>query len=133
VHLSGSITCPEAASACPGVVLIGGSGPSDRHNDGFFDELRAQLTAWGDYDPRGDLARLMTPTLAILGENDPLVPVRASAERYETTAASTGRLQETLIFPEADHRLRVTAGFAPGYLTRLSAWCQGPGAPPQPR
>jgi hypothetical protein len=288
VHLSGSITCPDAASACPGVVLIGGSGPSDRHNDGFFDALRthlasagvavlaydkrgtgksagawaaatvddlahdaaaavaalqahpgvaagavgvlghseggwvalrlcarlgtprhlivnscpavsfaesevsalttagaepgaaaallqqltaaartgcgyqqgqqilaayrhepwypllsaggftldsttwAQLTAWGDYDPGDDLARLKTPTLAIFGENDPLVPVRASIERYHQTAARTERPQQTLVFPGADHRLQVTAGFAPGYLTRLSTWCQEQGPPPRP-
>jgi hypothetical protein len=39
------------------VVLIGGSGPSDRHNDGFFDELRAHLSSAGvaalAYDKRG--------------------------------------------------------------------------------
>jgi pimeloyl-ACP methyl ester carboxylesterase len=93
----------------------------------------AQLTAWSDYDPCGDLARLTTPTLAIFGENDPLVPVRASVERYEKTAARTGRLQETLIFPGAGHRLQVTAGFAPGYLARLSAWCQDQGTSSQPR
>jgi pimeloyl-ACP methyl ester carboxylesterase len=286
VHLSGSVTCPDTGPGCPGVVLIGGSGPSDRHNDGYFDALRthlagagvavlaydkrgagrstgawatatvddlahdaaaavaalqahprvaagavgvlghseggwvalrlcarpgpgarprhlivnscpavsfaeaevsaltaagaepaaaaallqrltaaartgrdhhqgrqiiaayqhepwypllsaggfsldettwAQLTAWGDYDPHGDLGRLTTPTLAILGENDPLVPVRASVERYQQTAARTGRSQQTRVFPGADHRLQVTAGFAPGYLTRLSTWCHNQG------
>jgi pimeloyl-ACP methyl ester carboxylesterase len=285
VQLTGSITCPDAASACPGVVLIGGSGPSDRHNDGFFDAMRthlasagvavlaydkrgagtsggawatatvddlahdaaaalaalqahpgvaagavgvlghseggwvalrlcarlgaprhlilnscpavsfaesevsaltaagadpdaaaalleqliaatragrdhhegqrilaayqhepwypllsaggftldsstwAQLTAWGGYDPGDDLARLTTPTLAIFGENDPLVPVRASVERYQQTAARTARVQQTIVFHNADHRLQVTAGFAPGYLTRLSTWCRKQGSP----
>jgi uncharacterized protein len=280
VQLSGSITCPAAGGVGPGVVLIGGSGPSDRHNDGFFDALRAhlasagvvvlaydkrgagkstgawatatvddlahdaaaavaalrahprvapgavgvlghseggwvalrlcvrlgtpqhlilnscpavsfaqsevfalttagaepgaaatllqhlaaaaraghdyrhgqqiiaacqhepwyplvsaggfsldpitwaQLTAWADYDPRDDLTRLKTPTLAIFGENDPLVPVRASVQRYEQTAVSAGRYQQTLVFPGADHRLQVTGGFAPGYLTQLSTWCR---------
>jgi hypothetical protein len=283
VRLSGSITCPDTDSGYPGVVLIGGSGPSDRHNDGYFDALRthlasagvavlaydkrgagtstgawatatvddlahdaaaavaalqahprvaagtvgvlghseggwvalrlcaqrgtprylianscpavpfaesevsaltmagaepaaaaallrqltaaardgrdhhqgrqiiaayqhepwypllsaggftldedtwAQLAAWGDYDPHGDLARLTTPTLVILGENDPLVPVRASVERYQQTAARTGRSQQTCVFPGADHRLQVSAGFAPGYLTRLSTWCHDQG------
>jgi hypothetical protein len=92
----------------------------------------AQLTAWGDYDPGDDLTRLKTPTLAIFGENDPLVPVRASVERYRETAARTARSQQTLVFPGADHRLQVTASFAPGYLTRLSTWCQEQGTPPQP-
>jgi len=87
----------------------------------------AQLTAWADYDPCDDLTRLSTPTLAILGENDPLVPVRASVERYEETAARAARYQQTLVFPGADHRLQVTAGFAPGYLTQLSTWCQDHG------
>jgi pimeloyl-ACP methyl ester carboxylesterase len=57
VHLSGSVTCPDVVSACAGVVLIGGSGPSDRHNDGFFDALRAHLAGAGvavlAYDKRG--------------------------------------------------------------------------------
>lgn len=288
VHLSGSITCPDAAGACPGVVLVGGSGPSDRHNGGFFDTLRAhlagagvavlaydkrgagkstgawaaatvddlaydaaaavaalqahprvtgeavgvlghseggwvalrlcarldtsrhlimnscpavsfaesevfalttagaepeaaaallqqlaaaaragrsyqkgqqiiatyqhepwyplltgggftldsttwaQLTAWADYDPCDDLTRLKTPTLAIFGENDPLVPVRASVERYQETAVRIGRYQKTLVFPGAGHRLQVTAGFAPGYLTQLSTWCHDQGTSSRP-
>lgn len=288
VRLSGSITCPDAAGARPGVVLIGGSGPSDRHNDGFFDVLRthladagvavlaydkrgagkstgawaaatvddlaqdaaaavatlqahpgvaagavgvlghseggwvalrlcsrpktprhlmlnscpavsfaesevfalttdgaepgaaavllrrlteaaraghthrygqqiiaacqhepwypllsaggfaldpatwAQLTAWGDYDPYGDLTRLKVPTLAILGDNDPLVPVRASVERYEETAARAGRHQQTFVFPGAGHRLQVAGGLAPGYLARLSAWCRDQGTSSRP-
>jgi uncharacterized protein len=288
VRLSGFITWPDAADAGPGVVLIGGSGPSDRHNDGFFDELRthlgtagvavlaydkrgagqstgawaaatvddlaqdaaaavavlqaqprvaadgvgvlghseggwvalrlcarqgtprhlivnscpavsfaesevfaligagaepgaaaallqqltaaaraggsyqqgqqiiarhehepwhpllsasgftldsttwAQLTAWGDYDPGDDLTRLRTRTLAIFGENDPLVPVQASVERYEETAARTGRYQQTLVFPGADHRLQVSAGFAPGYLAQLASWCQDQGTSSRP-
>ena len=57
VRLSGTVTCPDAADPCPGVVLIGGSGPSDRHNDGFFDTLRAHLASAGvavlAYDKRG--------------------------------------------------------------------------------
>jgi pimeloyl-ACP methyl ester carboxylesterase len=92
----------------------------------------AQLTAWADYDPCDDLTRLSTPTLAILGENDPLVPVRASVERYEETAARAARYQQTLVFPAADHRLQATAGFAPGYLTQLSTWCQDHGTSAQP-
>jgi hypothetical protein len=35
VRLSATMTVPGPASASPGIVLIGGSGPSDRHNDGF--------------------------------------------------------------------------------------------------
>jgi pimeloyl-ACP methyl ester carboxylesterase len=282
VRLDGSISCPDAAEDCPGIVLIGGSGPSDRHNDGLFDEIGthlvsagvailaydkrgagqstgawatatvddlasdaaaavaalrshpgvaadrvgvlghseggwvalrlcarldsprhvivngcpavsfaesevfalttagadaavpllreliaaaradsglvrgqqimasysgepwfpaltadgftmdaagwAQLTAWAGYDPGDDLARLTTPTLAIFGADDPLAPVRASVERYEETAASTGRVQRAVVFPGADHRLRVSGDFATGYLDQLSSWCKTPGA-----
>jgi uncharacterized protein len=57
VQLSGSITCPGGVSSCPGIVLISGSGPSDRQNDGFFDALRAHLNRAGlavlGYDKRG--------------------------------------------------------------------------------
>jgi hypothetical protein len=35
VRLNATITVPGPASASPGIVLIGGSGPSDRHSDGF--------------------------------------------------------------------------------------------------
>jgi pimeloyl-ACP methyl ester carboxylesterase len=84
----------------------------------------AQLTAWADYDPCDDLTRLKTPTLAIFGENDSLGPVRASIDRYQQTAASAGRYQQSIVFPGAGHRLQVTAGgFAPGYLAQLSTWC----------
>jgi uncharacterized protein len=284
VRLSGTITCPDTVPVCPGLVLIGGSGPTDRHNDGFFDALRthltdvgvavlgydkrgagkstgewatattddlardaaaavavlrahprvaadtvgvlghseggwvalrlcarigavrhlivnscpavsfvesevfaliaagaepdtaaalmwrltmaaraghdhrqgqrivsdyqnepwypsatagfeldsatwAQLSAWGDEDPADDLVRLKTPTLAVFGGNDPLTPVQASVARYEETAANAGRHQQIVVFPDADHRLRITDGFAPGYMERLSAWCWEHGIP----
>jgi pimeloyl-ACP methyl ester carboxylesterase len=73
----------------------------------------AQLTAWAGYDPRDDLIRLKTPTLAIFGENDPLVPIRASIERYEETAARTARYQQTLVFPRAGHRLQAPQALPP--------------------
>jgi pimeloyl-ACP methyl ester carboxylesterase len=57
VRLSATITVPGPASASPGIVLIGGSGPSDRHNDGFFDLLRDHLVNAGvavlAHDKRG--------------------------------------------------------------------------------
>jgi uncharacterized protein len=57
VRLSATMTVPGPASASPGIVLIGGSGPSDRHNDGFFDLLRDHLAHSGvavlAYDKRG--------------------------------------------------------------------------------
>lgn len=286
VRLSGTITCPDTASVSPGMVLIGGSGPSDRHNDGLFDALRehlagvgvavlaydkrgvgkstgawpaatvgelaqdaaaavatlrahprvaagavgvlgnseggwvalrlcaqpgaprylilnscpavsfaesavfaltrvgveqgvatalvrqltaavragrgyqegqriidayqdepwyavlravgftvdgtvwSQLSAWGDHDPHDDLVRLKIPTLAIFGRSDPLVPIQASIAACDETAARTARPQQTVVFPDADHQLRIATGFAPGYLACLSNWCREQGAPP---
>jgi uncharacterized protein len=99
--------------------------------DGFtLDEVTwAQFSAWAGFDPASDLARLETPTLAIFGESDPLTPVQASVARHHETAARTGRLQHTVVFAGADHRLRTSAGFAPGYLDLLSRWCHKPGMP----
>jgi uncharacterized protein len=284
VRLSGTITFPSTASASPGIVLIGGSGPSDRHNDGFFDALRdhlasagvavlaydkrgagrsggewapatvddlaadaaaavavlqvhprvaagtvgvlghseggwvalrlcawrgtprflimnscpavsfaesevyalaragagqdrvaalmqqltaavqaghgyqagqrilascqdqewypalaaggfsldattwSQLGAWGQYDPGGDLDQLTTPTLAVFGGDDPLVPLQASIARLRETAGRTARPQQIAVFPGADHRLQAGARLAPGYLASLSNWCQEPPA-----
>jgi alpha-beta hydrolase superfamily lysophospholipase len=57
VLLDGTIAFPEAPGRHRGIVLIGGSGPSDRHNDGFFDALNEHLVAAGlvtlVYDKRG--------------------------------------------------------------------------------
>jgi pimeloyl-ACP methyl ester carboxylesterase len=57
VLLDGTIALPDTPGRHRGLVLIGGSGPSDRHNDGFFDALSEQLVAAGlvtlAYDKRG--------------------------------------------------------------------------------
>jgi len=57
VRLGGTITLPGGRGPFPGAVLIGGSGPSDRHNGGFFDVLTGHLVASGvaslAYDKRG--------------------------------------------------------------------------------
>jgi pimeloyl-ACP methyl ester carboxylesterase len=57
VRLSGTIAWPEGAMRCPGVVLVGGSGASDRHNGGLFDALAQRLVETGvavlRYDKRG--------------------------------------------------------------------------------
>lgn len=82
------------------------------------------LRAWGSYDPLEDLSRVTSPTLVILGDEDALVPVEASVARYEATAHAAGRLQEIVVFAEADHRLHRsrTGDLAPGYLAKLSEW-----------
>ena len=55
--LSGSIVASDADAPAPGLVLVGGSGPADRHNGGYFDALVDDLAASGlvvlVYDKRG--------------------------------------------------------------------------------
>ena len=69
--------------------------------DGFSLDAAAwsQLGAWGQYDPGPDLDQLTTPTLAIFGGNDPLVPIHASIARLRDTAGRTARLQQITVFP----------------------------------
>ncbi|QKV80391.1 S9 family peptidase [Amycolatopsis sp. Hca4] len=57
VVLAGTLTVPNRGVPAPGVVMVGGSGPSDRSNDGFFLPIRRQLVEAGlvvlSYDKRG--------------------------------------------------------------------------------
>jgi uncharacterized protein len=45
VRLSGTVWEPDREMAVSRVVLVGGSGPADRTNDGYFDALRDRLLA----------------------------------------------------------------------------------------
>ena len=91
---------------------------------------KSVVRSWGDYDPGPDLDQLTTPTLAIFGGNDPLVPVQASIARLRDTAGRTARLQQITVFPGAGHRLQAGISPAPGYLACLSTWSREP--PPGP-
>lgn len=57
VQLGGRLMRPDGPGRCPGLVLVGGSGPSDRDNDGFFEPLSEHLFSSGlavlKYDKRG--------------------------------------------------------------------------------
>lgn len=57
VRLSGSVLLPDGVRESSGLVLVGGSGPSDRHNGGLFDAIGAHLVRSGVavlvYDKRG--------------------------------------------------------------------------------
>ncbi|MCA1984663.1 alpha/beta hydrolase family protein [Nocardioides nematodiphilus] len=57
VSLSATISCPPGTGVVPGLVLVGGSGPADRHSGGFLDALRDHLVGAGTavlaYDKRG--------------------------------------------------------------------------------
>jgi pimeloyl-ACP methyl ester carboxylesterase len=47
VSLSGTVWVPDREVPTPGAVLVGGSGPADRSNGGYFDALRDRLVAAG--------------------------------------------------------------------------------------
>jgi pimeloyl-ACP methyl ester carboxylesterase len=57
VRLAGSLTVPDRDGLVPGVVMVGGSGPADRTNDGYFSAIRRHLVDAGiavlSYDKRG--------------------------------------------------------------------------------
>ncbi|MEV6641504.1 alpha/beta hydrolase [Amycolatopsis sp. NPDC051371] len=57
VVLAGSLVVPDRRAPVPGVVMVGGSGPSDRNNDTFFPPIRRGLVEAGfavlSYDKRG--------------------------------------------------------------------------------
>ncbi len=58
VRLAGSVMLPQrSVDDLPALVLVGGSGQSDRHNDGLFDDLGSHFVAAGIavlvYDKRG--------------------------------------------------------------------------------
>jgi pimeloyl-ACP methyl ester carboxylesterase len=57
VVLAGSLTLPARAASVPGVVMVGGSGPSDRDNDTHFPPIGRHLVDAGiavlSYDKRG--------------------------------------------------------------------------------
>ncbi|TQM78751.1 hypothetical protein FHX81_1029 [Saccharothrix saharensis] len=57
VVLAGSLTLPDRGTPVPGVVMVGGSGPSDRDNDTHFPPIRRHLVDAGiavlSYDKRG--------------------------------------------------------------------------------
>jgi len=61
--------------------------------------LWLQARAWGFYDPEPDLRRCITPMLAVLGADDPLVPVQDSIEVYRRSAILAAREQTFACFP----------------------------------
>ena len=76
ILLSGTLMLPENATASSGLVLIGGSGPTDRRNDGFFDLLSDDLVQEGiavlAFDKRGtgrSTGRWETATIGELADD----------------------------------------------------------------
>ena len=78
------------------------------------------------YEPVSCLARVQAPFLAIFGGRDVLVPAWESARTTgDALADSAAPVAMVVVFPEADHRIRVGDGrFAPGYLDLLGSWVQ---------
>src|SRR5437016_14605668 len=103
-----------------------GSGPSDRDNDVYFPQIRAQLEQkqlpdvyrrldlmlfpddeelWSfflrifDFEPRSRLKRVQVPLLALFGGDDPIVPVAESVRAYRE--AVRPELLTVAVFPGA--------------------------------
>ncbi|WP_204001049.1 alpha/beta hydrolase family protein [Micromonospora lutea] len=57
VRLAGTLSLPDQPGRRPGIVMIGGSGPANRHNDVLFPPIRQHLHEAGiavlSYDKRG--------------------------------------------------------------------------------
>ncbi len=79
-----------------------------------------------DYDPVPVLERVARcPVLAIFGERDWVVPVRASVAAYEAALTRAGNRDFTItVFPDANHRIYSDhrGEFAPAFLETLTHW-----------
>lgn len=74
----------------------------------------AFIAAIADYDPAPALAALRCPLLAIFGADDLLVPVEASVHAISSTLTDAGHADHTtVVFPGADHSIRVYTGEGP--------------------
>mgnify|MGYP001821363123 FL=1 len=75
------------------------------------------------YDPAPALERLHRPVLAVHGAADALVPVDRSVEAFERSVGRRGLLT-TIVFPGADHRLRIgdPPRPVPGYPDAIADW-----------
>jgi uncharacterized protein len=98
------------------------------------------LALIADYDPVPALAKLECPLLAIFGADDLLVPVEDSIRAITTTLTRSGhRDHQIVVFPRADHSIRVYTGHepprvqdghyepgqaAPGYPELVVTWLQ---------
>jgi pimeloyl-ACP methyl ester carboxylesterase len=75
------------------------------------------------YEPVEPLERIRCPILAIFGEADVLVPVDVSVKIFESAQASApNRDITTVVFPGADHRIKIDGEFAPGYFEAITDW-----------
>ncbi|MEV2242200.1 alpha/beta fold hydrolase [Micromonospora sp. NPDC049891] len=83
----------------------------------------AFLAGIADHDPTTALRSLTCPLLAIYGAEDLLVPVRESARVVATILREAGHDDhEIVVFPGADHNLRVGTARAPGFDELVVTW-----------
>ncbi|WP_157779058.1 S9 family peptidase [Micromonospora sp. WMMA2032] len=81
------------------------------------------LAGIADHDPEPALAALRCPVLAIFGADDVQVPVEASVRALERILGGTGHADHTVVvFPDADHGIRVRGTRAPGFDELVVTW-----------
>ncbi|AXH88600.1 hypothetical protein GA0070615_5398 [Micromonospora aurantiaca] len=84
---------------------------------GTTPESIAFIAGIADYDPAPALAALRCPLLAIFGADDLLVPVEASVRAISNTLDDAGHADHTtVVFPDADHSIRVYTGEGPAQV-----------------
>ena len=95
------------------------------------DQFWAVSRANAAYDPLEQWRRVRAPALLVYGERDERVPARRSSSRIaQAYLGAQGSRLDVMIFPLADHTLRITPGGgkfewpknAPGYPDRLIDW-----------
>ncbi|MBQ1051631.1 alpha/beta fold hydrolase [Micromonospora sp. C51] len=85
----------------------------------------AFLVGIADHDPAVALRSLTCPMLAIYGAEDLLVPVPESARAVATVLRDAGHDDhEIVVFPGADHNIRVRTARAPGFDELIVTWLQ---------
>lgn len=84
---------------------------------GTTPESIAFIAGIADYDPAPALAALRCPLLAIFGADDLLVPVEASVRAISGTLDGARHADHTtVVFPGADHSIRVYTGEGPAQV-----------------
>lgn len=96
ITLAGTLWLPPGPGPHPGVVMVGGSGPSDRDNDVLFPPIRAHLLGAGvavlSYDKRGvggSTGNWLTSTYSDLAA-DAAAAVRLLRDQPEVDAGAVG-------------------------------------------
>ncbi|MDG4801142.1 alpha/beta hydrolase [Micromonospora sp. WMMD980] len=94
----------------------------------------AFLAGIADHNPEPALAALRCPLLAIFGADDVQVPVEPSVRALARILGDAGHPDHTVVvFPDADHGIRVGGVRAPGFDELVVTWLQRRlSAPPRP-